>query len=392
MQNDTSGSNKSLKIVLIILLVISGAIAASGAVIMTDLGQLVGVSKPMVVSYFLYNSMLILISFILLIIAVIINFRIRLMKNWLIGGLCGLWLIAVLSTKYVVPYVMFRTHQHDAEFVSNNDVSPGYMNDKDIVYVINYNGEQKAIPAKYIWQGHIVGADFGGQNILFTYCVMTNLAVPYLGEIDNEPADFKVLAQTNSNLLIWDTNNNEIIQQITNTCEFSQKKLTPIPMLEMTWRGYKKLYPNGELFINEWDTPMEKMLNLVFDREAVVNEGQWLFETVELADDRLTSKEHIVGYRDEENDKQLAFTKSFIQEKGIFNTTVGDKNIVIAYYPEYETIAAYSRVKDGKVLTINEVDIFGNTPEHGKLEQEFLYSGVFWAVWLHYYPKTELLF
>ena len=117
-----------------------------------------------------------------------------------------------------------------------------------------------------------------------------------------------------------------------------------------------------------------------------------MFETVELADDRLTSKEHIVGYRDEENDKQLAFTKSFIQEKGIYNTTVGDKNIVIAYYPEYETIAAYSRVKDGEVLTINEVDIFGNTPEHGKLEQEFLYSGVFWAVWLHYYPKTELLF
>jgi hypothetical protein len=391
MENQNSNQVKGLKIILIVLLILSGTIAVAGAVIMTDLGQLFGVSKQIVVSYFLNNRILILVSFLALIGAVIINYRIQFMNKWVMGGLCVMWIIAILSTKYVVPYVMFRTHQYNAEFVGNNDVYTGYIEDQDVVYAIDYNGFQKAIPAKYIWQGHIVGADFGDQNVLFTYCVMTNLAVPYLGEIDDKPADFKVLAQTNSNLLIWDTEGGEIIQQITNTCEFSEKKLTPIPMLEMTWRGYRKLYPEGELFFNEWDTPMEKMLNLVFDREAVVYGGKWLFETVEIEDDRLPSKEHIVGYRDDENNKQLAFTKSFIRDKGILNTTVGDKNIVIAYYPEYETIAAFNREKDGEVLTIDEVDIFGNTPENGKLDQEFLYSGVFYAVWMHYYPETELL-
>jgi hypothetical protein len=391
MENQNTNSNKGLKIIIIILLIISGAIAVAGAVIMTDLGQMFGVSKQMVVSYFLNNRILILVSFLALAGAVIINYRIQFMKKWIVIGLSSLWIIAILSTKYVVPYVMFRTHQYNAEFVDNNDVYSGYIEDEDIVYAINYNGVQKAIPAKYIWQGHIVGADFGDQNVLFTYCVMTNLAVPYLSEIDDKPADFKVLAQTNSNLLIWDTNGGEIIQQITNTCEFSEKKLSPLPMLEMTWRGYKKLYPEGELFINEWNTPMEKMLNLVFDREAVVYGGQWLFETVEIEDDRLPSKEHIVGYRDDENNKQLAFTKSYIQEKGILNTTVGNKNIVIAYFPEYETIAAFNREKDGEVLSISEIDIFGNTPDNGKLDQEFLYSGVFYAVWMHYYPETELL-
>lgn len=388
---ENSKSNTGLRILFIVLLIISGIIAASGAVIMTDLGQMFGVSKQLVISYFLNNRILILISFLALAAAVVINFRIHLLKKWVIGSLCALWLIAVLSTKYVVPYAMFRTHQYNAEFMDINDVREDYLQDDDIVYAINFNGEQKAIPAKYIWQGHIVGADFGDQNVLFTYCVMTNLAIPYLGEIDEEPVDFKVLAQTNSNLLIWDTGNNEIIQQITNTCEFSERKLSPIPMFEMTWHGYKKLFPNGELFINEWDTPMEKALNLVFDREAVVYGGQWLFETVELDDDRLPTKEHIIGFRDEDNDKQIAFTKAFIREKGMLNTTVGDKNIVIAYYPEFETVAAFNREKNGEVLEIDDIDIFGNTSEHGKLQQEFLYSGVFWEVWMHYYPDTELL-
>ena len=83
--------------------------------------------------------------------------------------------------EYIVPYVIFRTHQYNAVFLNNKDVYPGYINDEDVVYAINYNGFQKAIPAKYIWQGYIVGADFGDQNVLFKYCVIANLAVPYLG-------------------------------------------------------------------------------------------------------------------------------------------------------------------------------------------------------------------
>ena len=292
MKNQKIMSTQISKATLITLLTISGAIAAAGAVIMTDLGQIFGVSKELVVSYFLNNRILILISFLALAVAVFMNFRIQIIKKWAMTGLCVLWAIAVLSTKYIVPYGMFRTHQYNAEFVQLDAIPSGYIEDNDIVYAIDYNGEQKAIPAKYIWQGHIVGAEFGGDNVLFTYCIMTNLGIPYLDQAADKPADFKVLAQTNNNLLIWDTNNDEIIQQITNTCEFSGDKLEPIPMLEMTWKGYQKLYPNGELFINEWNTPMEKALNLVFDREAVVYGGKWLFETVDLDDDRLPTKEH----------------------------------------------------------------------------------------------------
>ena len=44
-------------------------------------------------------------------------------------------------------------------------------------------------------------------------------------------------------------------------------------------------------------------------------------------------KSILIGFRDEDNDEQIAFTKSFIQEKGVYNTTVGGKNVAIKYYP-----------------------------------------------------------
>lgn len=51
---------------------------------------------------------------------------------------------------------------------------------------------------------------------------------------------------------------------------------------------------------------------MLFDREAIIYGGEWLFETVEIEDDRFPSKEYIVGFRDDENNKQLAFTPSYI--------------------------------------------------------------------------------
>jgi len=98
MGNQIKSPGKGLKFILIISLIISGTKAAAGVVIMTDLGQLFGVSKQTVVSYFQNISMLILISFLALLGALIINYRIQFIKKWVVMGLSVLWIFAVLST------------------------------------------------------------------------------------------------------------------------------------------------------------------------------------------------------------------------------------------------------------------------------------------------------
>ena len=386
----SENTNKKQKIILGILLILAGLTALIGVYIMTDIGQIMGVDKATIVMYFENNKSIMWLSFLMLIAAVVLNYRKKLMKTWAIIVFSLLWCGAIIATKYLSPYILFQTQQYNSEFISINDAHD-YLENDDIVFVLDLNGVQKAYPRDYIWQAHIIGGDFADENVIFTYCVMSNLPIPYKNDLDGKQVDFKVLAQANNNLLIWETKSGEIIQQITNTCEFSQQKLEPLPVLEMTWAGFKKAYPKGTVFHNEWDRPMEKIMNSLFSLEETWYGDRWMFNTVNLEDQRLPSKEQIIGLSDEEEQQHLAFTKSFIKKEGIVNTNVGNKRIVLAYFPEFETIAAFDRTVDGAEIEVTEIDFYGQTPENGKLERVFIYNSVLWAVWLDYFPNTELI-
>jgi len=199
-----------------------------------------------------------------------------------------------------------------------------------------------------------------------------------------------VLAQTNNNLLLWDTNSGEIIQQITNTCEFSKRQLEPLPVLEMTWSSYQDLFPEGEVLFNEYTNPVERILELVMPPVEAVHSGEdWMFPTVDLEDTRLPSKEKVIGIKD--GGEAIAYTREYLRRAGIVNIRVGDKSIVIAHIPEHDIFVAFDRLRDGEEVVVNEVDVFGNSRKHGRLDPVFIYNGPMWAVWVHYHPDTKLL-
>lgn len=157
----------------------------------------------------------------------------------------------------------------------------------------------------------------------------------------------------------------------------------------MSWAGYKKLYPNGTVFYNEFETPIEKLLCQMLSLDDTWYGDKWMFKTVNLNDTRLHSKEHVIGLKGA--NEQLALTKPYIKKKKILNLKVGDRYIALAYFPEYDAITAFNRFKDGKELNIDTIYIQGNTPQYGKLEREFIYNSILWAVWAHYYPNTKLM-
>jgi len=156
-----------------------------------------------------------------------------------------------------------------------------------------------------------------------------------------------VLAQTNNNLLLWDTNSGEIIQQITNTCEFSKRQLEPLPVLEMTWNSYQDLFPEGEILFNEYTNPVERILELVMPPVEAVHSGEdWMFPTVDLEDTRLPSKEKVIGIKD--GGEAIAYTREYLRNAGVVNTRVGEKSIVIAHIPEHDIFVAFDRARDGE--------------------------------------------
>lgn len=384
-------TNSKSKYLVYILFFVAFITAVIGVLIMTDIGQIFGVEKKWVVWYFKNSVTIQVVSLVFIIAAIVLANKNKLQsKKWAI--LLGVaWLLCIGMSKYLTPYFLFRSQQNKSEYISISESEKrDYLSGDDRVLVINHNGVQKAYPPEFIWQAHIFDGDFGDDNVVMAYCVMTNLATPYINDKEGEGYNFKVLAQTNNNLLIWDTNSDEIIQQITQECEFSKQKLDPLPVLEMTFRGYKKLFPKGEVLYNVWDTPIEKVVSMLFDTEETWHGDEWMFKTSNYDDTRLPSKENIIGVRDDDQQEQIAFTKEFIRKQGIYNFEVGDKKLVMVYFPEYETIACFNREKDGQVFDISAITIDGNT-EFGTLKQEYIYNSVLWAVWAYYYPESEVV-
>ena len=283
---------------------------------------------------------------------------------------------------------MFPSKQYTAVYRQLTEVD-GYLGPDDTVYVVEYKGVARAFPQKLIWQAHIFGGDFGGDDIVFTYCVLTNLAIPYKNDLNGQPMDLRVLAQTNNNLLLWDSKSGEIIQQITSTCELSRNQLEPLPLVQMSWGVYQDLYPEGFVAYVEFSSPLERVLDTLMPLEDAHAGDNWMFNTVDFSDDRLHSKEQIFGVAD--GGEAVAYTRDYLKNAEVTNVSVGSKRLVIAHIPEYDVIVAFDRMKDSKELSVTEVDFFGQTKDHGRLDRAFIFNGPMWAVWLHYYPQTKVM-
>lgn len=379
-----------MKRTIIILLFVSILIAAAGVFIMTDMGQLFGISKSIIVYYFNNNNWIIFLSFAALATAFLLNRKHRVFKTKSMALTGLLWVVLVLSTKYVTPYIMFGATQEGAEFIQINEAKD-YLQDDEIVFVIDRNGVQKAYPRSYIWQTHIVGGDFGGEEIVMTYCVLANLPTPFVNEINGSKVNFKVLAQTNNNLLIWDRASGEIIQQITQTCEFSENRLDPVPVMEMTWQGFKKAYPDGTVFYNQWDSPIEIALDAVMPLEENFTTDQWMFKTVNFDDKRFETKDMIIGVSDPDSDDYLAISKPLLMKEKQIEVNVGSKHFLVVYFDEFDATAAFSLEKNGQKVTVDEIDINGMTKNHGQLDRVYVFNSVFWGVWSWYFPDTEVI-
>ena len=367
---------------------IAVVLSVVGAFILTDAGQIVGVSKKVVIGYFRVHGAIMIAAAAMMAVALYLDWRWKLLRRWqaivfvlvVIGGF--------VATKYATPYVMFPSKQHTAVYKKLAEVD-GYLRPDDTVYVVEHKGVVRAFPQRLIWQAHIFGGDYAGDDIVFTYCVLTNLPVPYENDLNGQPMNLRVLAQTNNNLLLWDTRSGEIIQQITSTCDLSRRQLVPLPVVEMSWQAFQDLHPDGSVAYVEFSRPLERVLDALMPIEDAHGGDNWMFDTVDLTDERLHSKEQIIGVAD--GDDALAYTREYLVKAGVTNVRVGSKRLVIAHVPEHDVIVAFDRMKDGEELMVTEVDYFGHTVKHGPLRRAFIFNGPLWAVWAHYYPKTDVV-
>jgi len=380
--------NNAPNAVFYFLAVFTAILSIFFAVLMTEPGQSLNLPREWIIGYYANRWLLIAVNLALLAALWWLNVKYGFWRNiWMVLASVGV-LVCVVAANFLLP-VFFPAYQHDANYFTVAEADK-LLSDEAIVYAVEINGETKGYPRKHLEIPHIAGANIGGEDVMMTFCGLSNLPVVYDQDLGSGRSDVGVLLQTHNNLLMVDRESGELVQQITGRTEFSDKKVRTYPNTMMSWGSFKKLYPHAQVFIYEFNRPLDSLLQAVFEgpmEKQFSEEYGPIFPTLALKDDRLPNKEQIWGL--DVGDEQAAFTETFLKDNPIFQFTLGGKEYVIVYYPEYDAVNLFERSINGRVVEVDQIAFDGETSA-GNLPKVPLHNGVFWMIWAQWFPDTKV--
>jgi hypothetical protein len=370
------------------LAIVTAVFSIFSAVLMTEPGQSLNLPRDWVVGF--YKNRWLFIGTNLLLLAALwwLNLKYQFWRNsWMVLASTGV-IVCIIAANFLLA-AFFPAYQYGANYVTVAEADK-VLADDDVIYAVEINGEAKGYPRKHLEIPHIAGAEIGGEEVVMTFCGLSNLPVVYDQNIDDGRSDLGILLQTHNNLLMVDRESGELIQQITGKTEFSDKKLKSYPNTMMSWKNFKRLYPEAEVFIYEFNRVLDSFLLAVFEgpmEKQFSEEHGAIFPTLTMEDDRLPTKELIWGL--DAGGQQAAFTEGFLKNNPVFQFSLGGNEYVIAYNADYDVVKLFERTINGRVIAVESIEIDGQTAA-GKLTEVPLHNGVFWMIWAHWFPETEV--
>lgn len=281
-----------------------------------------------------------------------------------------------------------------------------FLNEKDVVFILNYKDTVKIYPQKVLVWHEIVNEEIKGEKISVTYCPLTGSTIAYRGHIKkiNKETTYGTSGKLlNSNLVMYDRKTDSYIPQILGVGingDLEGVRLDTFPMLWTTWELAKQKYPNAQVltdntgfFRNYNRDPYGSYIESgnYYDSRSV------LFPLMN-KDSRLREKEVVIGVRGK--DAQLAILKNTLRSEKVKNFQVGNEKIVAFYDDSLDAVRIFSRELRGESLSfsLNDNKILDNLGNEwgveGKSSQgELMWIDSFdvmWFSWVAFFPETEL--
>jgi hypothetical protein len=298
---------------------------------------------------------------------------------------------------WVWVHLGLRNQVDSARFYSIEE-SKKFVAPASSVIVMENNGKARAHPDYEMMRPHFAGNEEGlaGENVVMTYCAMANLGIGYVPEIEGQALDLEVLAQHGNNLILRDNTTNEPIQHIYGQRERDGRNgpgMKAWPTFRMSFLGFQKAYPDGEVFLNRPSSNLFlRLLDMVTDPAFSIGINQQhrqekpVMDNMSHSDDRLPNKTYVWGINI--GDDAVCYTQDFIVENNnMVNTVIGDRPIVISWDPIFESVGAW--YNDGG-SAVTRVDFFGVSDQGTLKRVETLKSGLFWHVWVEFFKDTDI--
>lgn len=302
----------------------------------------------------------------------------------------------------------------DPELVSasNTEAYP-YLEGDDRIIGIFLDGEPVAIPHNILWHHEIMNLNGQNEQVAVSYCPLTGTSLVF-DRAAVGGAEFGVSGLLfQANLIMYDRNNDDSLwpQMLAQArCgPRSGNALQQVPMFEMTWEGWERLYPQTQVVATplEFDRDYTKVGYPYGNYESLSNQEFLGFPTPSL-DRRLPIKQRVFGIPGASGGAALPFNE--LDELGPFGVVeieVDGVPLVVLWDSAKRSAGAFLREFDGAPITLMPAaDGFqdaesgtvwsvtgeGRIGTHsGQMLQAVEDSYVaFWGAWSNFNPTTEL--
>ena len=327
--------------------------------------------------------------------------------GWLFW-VCLILVVFLYAFPWVWVHLGLRNQKDKATYYSIEEARD-WVNPRAEVIVIENNGHARAHPDAQIMRPHLAGnkEGLGGEDVVMTYCAMAHLGIGYTPTVEGEKLELEVLAQHGNNLLLRDNKTGEPIQHIYGFREADQDTgaegnacplrpslaMKPWPTYRMSFRAFQKAFPEGEVFLNK--PPANPLLRLLDMATEITfgwgiarqhQEAAPVMENMSHFDDRLPNKTYVWGVNIGQD--AACWTDEFIIENDwLVNANVGGRDLAVSIDPKFESLGVWYNDSGHRVT---RCDFWGNS-DQGKLERvETLKPGLFWHVWVEFFPHTDI--
>jgi hypothetical protein len=316
---------------------------------------------------------------------------------------CAFWFSGMVN-----PHIMMRPRQVDSVWVNVEEATKYVRNDESVI-VYEIDGVARAHSDLQVLRPHVAGgAPVNDTEVVMTYCGLTNLGMAYVPEIDGEKLDLAPMTQLENNLVMFDRNSGEPIQQLWGQTEADvvagrDRGMAEYPTFRMPFGKFAEAYPDGEVFINDylvsdmrtsfWKNPAlfvyDRAMELIFNGAIYwqKNFESPVFPTIDHHDPRLPNKAKVWGF--DINHDYVAYTEEYIRDNGnLVNAKVGGEDVVIAWDEQYQSLGVWFNYTGAE---IGSIDFWGKTDTGRRLTRvESVKAGAFWVVWANFFPTTDL--
>ncbi|MEO5979453.1 MAG: DUF3179 domain-containing (seleno)protein [Chryseolinea sp.] len=222
------------------------------------------------------------------------------------------------------------------------------LTDSSIVVGVEYNGEAKAYPIRYMSYHHQVKDTIGGKPMIITYCNVCRTGRVFEPLVDNKPETFRLVGMDHFNAMFEDNSTQSWWRQATGESvagPLRGKALPEVESVQLRLKMWFELYPDGVVMQPDLD------FRTNYDSTGRFEKG--------ISKGKLTRTDS-VSWKDKSwvvgifvNGESKAYDWFQLKKERVINDVVGGKPIVLAVADDDQSFIAFERPTSRSNFTIN---------------------------------------